>query len=95
MDRRLEKLAEKMRTTDQFLVSLEQNARQPHLALEAHGPADRKTLECTEGVAKAGQVMHGDSCSTNRVNPDPMCSTSFGDDCTGPPALPCSRRMPW
>ena len=24
-----------------------------------------------------------------RVDPDPMCSTSFGDDCTGPPAPSC------
>ena len=36
--------------------------------------------------------MHGDSCSSNRVDPDPMYSTSFGDDCTGPLALPCSRK---
>ena len=35
--------------------------------------------------------MHGDSCSTTRVDPDSMRSTSFGDDCTGPSAPPCSR----
>ena len=34
--------------------------------------------------------MHEDSCSTN-LDPYPMCSTSFGDDCIGPPALLCSR----
>ena len=34
--------------------------------------------------------MHGDSCSADRVDPDPMCSTSFGDDCTGSPAPLCS-----
>ena len=75
---------------DQHLTSLEQDARQPRLAMEADGPADTKTRERTEGAATAVQVMHGDSCSANRVGPDPMCSTSFGDDCTGPPAPPCS-----
>ena len=53
--------------------------------------ADTKTRERTEGAATAVQAMHGDRCSANRVDPDPTCSTSFGDDCTGPPALPCSR----
>ena len=52
---------------------------------------DTKTRERTEGAATAVQAMYGDSCSANRVNPDPMCSTSFGGDSTGPPALPCSR----
>ena len=36
------------------------------------------------------QCKHGDSCSTDRVDPDPMCSTSFGDDYTEPPAPPCT-----
>ena len=35
--------------------------------------------------------MHGDSCFADRVDPDPMCSTSYGDDCTGPPAPLCPR----
>ena len=43
------------------------------------------------GAAKEVQAMHRDSCSENRIDPDPMCSTSFDDDCTKPPALPCSR----
>ena len=59
--------------------------------MEADGQADTKTRERTEGAATAVQAMHGDSCFTNRVDLDPICSTSFGDDCTGPPALPCSR----
>ena len=58
---------------------------------EGSGQADTKTRERTEGAAKAVQAMHGDSCSASRVDPDPMCSTSFGGDSTGPPALPCSR----
>ena len=80
-----------MRATDQRLASLEQDARQPRLAMEADGPAGEKTRGRTEGAAKADQAMHGDSCSANRVDPDPMCSTSFGGDFTGPPALSCSR----
>ena len=54
------------------------------------GPANTKTRERTESAATAVQAMHGDSCSIDRVDPDAMCSTSFGDDCTGPPAPPCS-----
>ena len=52
---------------------------------------DTKTGERTKGAATVVQVTHRDSCSANRVDPDPICSTSFGDNCTGPPALPCSR----
>ena len=53
--------------------------------------ADKKTCERTEGAAKAIQAKHGDSCSANRADPDPMFSTSFGDDSIGPPALPSFR----
>ena len=35
--------------------------------------------------------MHGDSFSANGADPDPKSSTSFGDDSTGSPDLPCSR----
>ena len=59
--------------------------------MEADGQADTKTREHTEGAAKEVQAMHGDNCSANRVDPDPMCSTSFGGDSTGPLARPCSR----
>ena len=52
--------------------------------------ANTKTRERTEGAAETVQAMHGDSCFPNRVDPDSMCSTSFGDDSTRPPALPCS-----
>ena len=81
-----------MRMMDQRVSSLEQNARQPRLAMVADGQAGTKTRERTEGAATAVQAMHGDSRSTNRVGPDPMCSTSFGDDSIGSPALPCSRK---
>ena len=76
---------------NQLLASLEQDVRQPRLAMEGDVSADKKTRERTEGAATAVQAKHGDSCSANRVDPDPKSSTSFGDDSTGPPALPCSK----
>ena len=90
-DRRPKKLSGETKKTDQRLASLEQDARQPRLAMEADGPADIKTRERTEGTAPTVQAMHGDSCSANRIDLDPMCSTSFGDDWTGPLTLPCSK----
>ena len=42
-----------MRATDQRVASLEQDARQSRLSMEADGPADTKTRERTEGAAKA------------------------------------------
>ena len=59
--------------------------------MEADGPANTKSRECTEGPATAVQAIHEDSCSAKRVDPNPMCSTSFGDDCTELPVLSCSR----
>ena len=79
-----------MRATDQRVASQELDARQPRLAMEADGPANTKTHERTEGAATAVQAMHGNSCSADQVDLGPMCSTSSGDDCTGPPAPPCS-----
>ena len=87
---RMDELIE-MRRMDQHVESLEQDARQPRLAMEAGGPANTKNRERTKGAANAVHAMHGDSCSANRVDPGPMCPTSFGSDFTGPPALPCSR----
>ena len=80
-----------MREKKQRVASLEQDARQPRLAMEADVKADKKTCERTEGAAKAVQAMHGDSFSATRVDPDPKSSTSFGDDFTGSRALSCSR----
>ena len=89
LSRKVDNISEYWRSTDQRLTRLEHDARQPRLAMGADGPANTKTRERTEGAATAVQAMHGDGCSSNRVDPDPMCSTSFGDDCTGPPAPPC------
>ena len=77
--------------TRRRLANLEQDALQPRLAMKADVQADKKTRERTEGAATAVQAMHGDSCTTNRVDPDPMCSTSFGNDSVGPLALPCLK----
>ena len=83
-----------MEVVDQRVPNLEQDARQPRLSMEADGPADIKTRERTEGATTVVQAMHGNSCSANRVDPTPMCSTSFGDDCTGPPASLVQGRRP-
>ena len=87
---RLDELADEMRATKQGLAGLEQDARQPRFAMEADVPSDTKTRNHTEDAA-ADRVISGDSSSANQVNPDQMCRTSFGDDFTGPPPLPCSR----
>ena len=70
---------------DQFAARLEQDARQPRLAMEVDGPANTKTCE---GAATAVQAMRGDGFSARRVDPGPNAnSTSFGvmDE---PPTLP-------
>ena len=82
---------EDLRSIDQRLASLEQDARQPRPTMEADVPINKKTRERTEGNATAVQAKHGDSCSADRANPDQKSSTSFGDDFTGPPALPRSK----
>ena len=90
-DRKLDELADEMGATKQCLAGPKQDARHLRLAMGADVPSDTKTRERTEGAAAAVQVKHGDSCYPNWVDPDPMCLTRFGDDSTGPPALPCSR----
>ena len=90
-DSKLNELADEMIATKQRLAALEQVARQPRLAMEADVPSDTKAREHTEGAAAAVQAKHGDSCSANQIDPDPMCLTSFGDDSTELPALPYSR----
>ena len=66
------------RRLEQHLASLEQDARQPRLAMAADGPADTKTRERTEGAAVALQATHGVRCSANRLDSGPKInSTSF------------------
>ena len=77
-----------MRVTYQREASLEQDARQPRLSMEADRPANTKTRERTEGSATAVQAMHGYSFSACRIDPGPETnSTSFGMKAE-PPALP-------
>ena len=87
-DTKSEKLAKVMRATEQRLAGQEQNARQPCLAMEADAPADTKTRQRTDGAAKAIQAMYGNCFSAKRVDPDPMCLTSFGVKAETP-VLPC------
>ena len=88
-NRKLDEMTEDWRNMDQCAASLEHDARQPRLAMEADEQTNMKTRERTEGAAKAVQAMHGDSFSTRRVNPGPKTnSISFGMKAE-PPALPC------
>ena len=81
--------SKEMRATDQREASLEQDARQPNIAMEADEPANTKTRERTEGAATAVQAMHGDSFSAHRLDPGPKTtSASFGMKAEHP-ALPC------
>ena len=52
---------------NQLVARLEQDTRQPRLAMEEDGPADTKTRERTEGAAKAVQAKHGIIYTTQRV----------------------------
>ena len=88
---KLDELADKMRTTKQCLADLEQDTRQPRLAMEPDVPSDTKNRERAEGAAATVQAKHGDSCSAKRVQAGATSSSSFGNDFTGPSALPCSR----
>ena len=85
---KMDKLTENLKRANQRVASLEQDTRQPRLAVEEDVKADKKTCGRTEGAATAVQAMHGDSFSANRVQAGPTCSTGFGVKAE-PPALPC------
>ena len=87
----LDELMEKMRETNQRPIGSKPNARQPRLVMEADDvTSDEKTRKRTEEAA-SDRVMCGNSSSA-QVDHDPtMCQTSFSDDATEPPALPCCR----
>ena len=55
------------RLLEQHLANLEQDARQPRLAMVVDGQANTKTRERTEGAAEAVQAKDGDSCTAQRV----------------------------
>ena len=75
MGKALGEFKEVSKSIDQRLASLEQDARQPRLIMEADITANKKTRDRTECVATAVQAKHKGSCSANRVNPDPKRST--------------------
>ena len=81
---------EKTREPRQRSASLEQDARQPRLAIEADVTKDAKIRKRMEGAAAAERVIDGDN-SFAQVNTDPIRLTSFGEDYTGPPPLPCTE----
>ena len=83
------KLKELMRRLEQHLLSQEQDARQPRLAMEADGQADTKTRECTKGAATAVQAMLGIFFSARRVEPGPNTNSTIFGVKAEPPALPC------
>ena len=87
--RKLDVISDEMRSMDQHVTSLEQDARQPRLAIEADGQANTKTRECTEGATTAVQAMHGDSFSACRVDPGPMTNWTSFSMMAEPLALPC------
>ena len=87
---KLDELADEMRATEQRFAGLEQDARQPRLAMEADVPSDTQTHK-RMWDAVASQAKHGDSCSASQADPDPICLNSFGRDYTRPPTLSCSR----
>ena len=84
----LKEIKEDLRSINQRVARLEQDARQPRLAMEADGPADKKTRKRTEGAAKAVQAKHGDRCTAQRVQDGPKTSINFGVKAE-PSALPC------
>ena len=94
-EKMLDEIIMKMtRRTSQRAASLEHDARQPRLAMEANGPANTRTRERTEGAATAVQAMRGSSFSVCRVESDPKTnSTSFGM-MAEPPVFPCRGDVP-
>ena len=89
-DTKMDELVRERRSIDQRLTRLEHDAQQPRLAMEADGLASTKTRGRTEGAATAVQVMHGDSCTAQKVQDEPKTSISFGVKAE-PPDLPCKE----
>ena len=85
----MSRFEEQANTLEKRLTSLEHEARQPRLAMEANGSASTKTRERTEGAATVVQVMHGDSCTTQRVQDGSMTNSTSFIMKAEPPALPC------
>ena len=67
MKSHFDEFTKKTRETRQRSVSLEQDARQPRLAMEADLTSNKKR---TEGVAAAFKAKHGFNCSVERTQAD-------------------------
>ena len=89
MNRKLKETMDEKRSMDQHETSLEQDARQPRLAMEGDGCANTKTCERTEGAATAEQAMRGDNFSARRVEPGPKTNSTSVGMMVELPALPC------
>ena len=74
----LDQIMKMTRGTSQRAASLQHDAQQPRLAMEADGPANTKTRERTEGAPTAVQAKGGDSCTAQKVQDGPKTLTSFG-----------------
>ena len=88
MESHFDELNEKMSKTRQRLAGLELDARQSGFATDADVKPDTTTRKRREDAA-SDPAKHGDSCSAKKVDPEPMCLTSFGDNYTEPPPLSC------
>ena len=89
MNRKMKEITDEKRSRDQHETSLEQDARQPRLAMEGDGRANTKTRERTEGAATAEQAMRGDNFSVRRVEHGPNTNSISVGMMLEPPALPC------
>ena len=89
MNKKLKEIMDEKRSMDQHETNLEQDARQPRLAMEGDGRANMKTCERTEGAATAEQAMRGDNFSARRVEPGPRTNSSSVGIMAEAPALPC------
>ena len=87
-DQAFDELMEPMRRANQRSGSFEQNARQPRLAFKTDVTKDTMTCKRVEGAAAAQRVVSEDNPSA-QVDTEPIRLTSFDEDFTGPPALPC------
>ena len=69
--------SEEKSKTNQLMVDLQRETRQPHLATEADVELDTKTRKRMEGAAAADRAKYGESVSA-RVDDGPTSLTSFG-----------------
>ena len=83
----LEECTENMKGANRRVESLEQDARQPRLAMKGDGPAETKPRERTEVAIEAVQAKYGNGCTAQKVQDEPKTSTCFGVQ-AGPPAPP-------